>query len=361
MSAFLDGALRPRLSITLGVIAFAVAEIAALSVFVTPDVVARLEPGVLARNVDDDGAALTHALVSAQRSPARTGHFALVGASSMREAFWRIDTLRDAVAGTGSGGDATRLGAFDLTSGGQALAESLAVLRGLPDTPRGVVVLGIGPGTLFADRAELEARFEHPTSALDVEDMNAVARALGLPERASTGVYFLDHLQFFVSRPQVPVRLAWGALSLRRHRYLGRTQWTDERWRERVGTLRASLETRAADEALLSAQVDALDDALSRLQRETRWRPILLMPPLAPRARPALAEARRAAHDRIAPRAARRGVPLVDLDAAAALGDEDFYDYTHLRSEEAMRRYERQLAALIALHLPVASSPAVRP
>ena len=118
MSAFLDGALRPRLSVTLGVIAFALVEIAALCVFVTPDVVARLEPGVLARNVDDDGAALTHALVTAQREPARSAHVALVGASSMREAFWHIDTLRDSVAGALEQPGETTLGAFNLTSGG---------------------------------------------------------------------------------------------------------------------------------------------------------------------------------------------------------------------------------------------------
>jgi len=361
MSAFLDGALRPRLGVTLGVIAFALVEIAALGLLVTPDVVAHLEPGVLARNVDDDGAALTHALVTAQRAPDRSAHIALVGASSMREAFWHIDTLRDAVAGALEVPDASALGAFDLTSGGQALAESLAVLRALPETPHGAVVLGIGPGTLYADRAELQARFEHPTSALAVDDMNAVARVLGMPERVSTGVYFFDHLQFFVSRPQVPVRLAVGAVAPRRHRYLGRVQWTDERWGERVDALRVGFERRARDNALVSAHLVALEQTLTHLQRQTQWRPILLEPPLAPRALPALAEARRAAHALVAPLAARLGVPLVDLDAEAALVDEDFHDYTHLRSEEAMRRYEKRLAALVARHLSGPNPSAVRP
>ena len=361
MSAFLDGALRPRLSVTLGVIAFALVEIAALCVFVTPDVVARLEPGVLARNVDDDGAALTHALVTAQREPARSAHVALVGASSMREAFWHIDTLRDSVAGALEQPGESTLGAFNLTSGGQALGESLVVLGALPETPRGVVVLGIGPGTLFADRTDLQTRFEHPTSALAVDDMNAVARVLGMPERTATGLYFLDHLQFFVSRPQVPVWLALGAPEPRRHRYLGRRQWTDERWVERVDALRVGFEQRAQDDALVSAHLVALEQTLTHLQRQTQWRPILLEPPLAPRARPALTEARSAARARVAPLAARLGVPLVDLDAEAALVDEDFHDFTHLRSEEAMRRYEARLAALVARHLSGPNPSTVRP
>jgi hypothetical protein len=355
MSAFLDGALRPRLGVTLGAIAFALVEIFALCLVVSPDVVARLEPGVLARNTDDDGAALTHALVTAQRAPARSSHVALVGASSMREAIWHIDSLADTVAqDAGLAQGASTLSAFDLTSGGQALAESLAVLRALPESQRGVVVLGIGPGTLFADRDELQARFEHPISALAVDDMNALARALGMPERVSTGIYFLDHLQFFVSRPQVPVRLAVGALTLRRHRYLGRTPWTEARWAERLDALRLDFARRAQDEALVAAHLAALEETLTRLARDTRWRVVLIEPPLAPRARPTLAEARQAAHALIAPLAERMDVPLVDLDAEARLVDADFHDFTHLRSEDAMRRYEARLAALIAQTLDAA-------
>jgi hypothetical protein len=47
-------------------------------------------------------------------------------------------------------------------------------------------------------------------------------------------------------------------------------------------------------------------------------------------------------------------VPLVDLDTEARLVDADFHDFTHLRSEDAMRRYEARLAALIAQTLDAA-------
>lgn len=348
-AAFLDGLRQPRLSTALGILLVAAVEIAALCAWVTPDRLADLAPGLLMRQSDDDGAAISIRALQLRRdaNPQARPVVVVTGASSLREALLSEDTLRaDLAAALGPEGaapDAFRL--YDLATSGQFLFESLALLRAVPrDTP-GVLVLGVGPLRLLLSPADVQDRVRHPNLALPRELLDPPAAALGAEIPWSTGNFFLDQAQFFVSRPQVPVRALLGPTTLRRHRYLGREPWSDARLAETVAELRAraegGVEVAERSLALLAGELPALVAGGCRTV-------VLLEAPKSPRAAAALADLDAAWRGRTAEIGRAAGALIWNLDAEAGLTEADFHDYTHLGRREAMERYQRALAARLA-------------
>jgi hypothetical protein len=297
LSAFMDGLTGIRLSTALGIFAFALAELALLAALVTPDRIAALPAGVVARHAGDDGASTTVAALQMARTAGARPAVVLVGASSLREALVGAESLRADLAGR-LGVAEDRLEVHDLTTSGQELFESLALLDLLPPETPGVLVIGAGAARLMRPRATTLDRFEHPNLAIDAPALDARGAELGFTPPHRAGVYLLDHLQFYVTRPQLLWRPFTGPITLARHRYLGRTPWTERRWVKGLDTLVALLDdpspiTEANLTALSGRAAPARGGRAAQRRaagrRDAPPGPRARRPPWWPRSRPACA------------------------------------------------------------------------
>ncbi len=349
-AAFLDGLTRPRLSTALGMLAFAALQIGALTAWLTPERLALMPAGVLMRHTDDDGAAISIRALQMVYTPNPDARPLVVvtGASSLREALVDETGLASDLSAAVGGASADTFRVYDLCTSGQELSESLALLSAVPDDAPGVRLVGIGPLRLLRTPAEIQDRMDHPNLALPRAMLDGPAAALGATLPTATGALFIDQLQFFVSRPQIPLRYVLGPTALRRHRYLGETPWTADRMAEVTGELRGR--------AISGAEVGEkslvlMADVLGRLTAGGRRTVVVLEPPQSPQAAPALADIDTTWRPKMQAVAARAGALYWNLDAEAGLTTADFHDYTHLGRREAMERYQRALAARLAPYL----------
>lgn len=354
LTAFWDGLTGIRLSTALGIFAFALAELALLAALVTPDRVAALPAGVVARHGGDDGASTTVAALQMARTAGARPTVVLVGASSLREALLDAESLRTDLAGR-LGVAEDRLEVHDLTTSGQELFESLALLDLLPAETPGVLVIGAGAARLMRPRATTLDRFEHPDLAIDAPALDARGAELGFTPPHRSGVYLLDHLQFYVTRPQLLWRPFTGPIALARHRYLGRTPWTEKRWVKGLDTLVALLDDPTP---VTEANLGALSAALPRLAAGGRRSVVLLDAVMHPRARERVGPLVAGVEARVREMAGRHGAQYLSLDAEARIEPGDFYDHTHFVTETAMQRYQSALAGHLApLLRPCVTTP----
>lgn len=261
----------------------------------------------------------------------------LTGASGLRYALapiWNLDReLALAV-------DGARV--IDLMTDDQSVLETLAILALLPERFDGIVIVGLNPVRWSRPTALPDPHFGF-VYRLGVRSpfLAGWQRARGdEPEPAHS--FFWDNRAFLLPRLAPLVRNALGQPpaeyvpppenpnKVGEHRwagFVGRLDGIDERFAEYGPENLAQLARAGAD-----------------LAARTAGELVLLEAPLSPRAAAAygpefLAHWQR----RIADFADEQGWPYWDLQAAAGLDEPDFFDWMHLRHEDARGRFRAAL------------------
>lgn len=342
-AAFRRGLLAPgglaiSLALAVGLVPFGV-----LAATIDEEFVAGPSSRLLAIGATDTSLQATSDLVGAMtKDPARPRVW-MFGPSSIRNS---VDgpRLASALGGVVANG----------TSGGQGIVEALGLIdAAVASGARGVVVLGIGPGNLSQEPEKIAERLrERPPFGIRSKAFDDFLAANGTAPATPTGNYFFDNRRTYL--PRVPYLLAnavTGPSPLIAMPTRGKPVASEKEWRERTGRGSARLvQFRKNGEANM-VHLAAIAD---RIAAAPDLRLVLVQQPRNPRyigggdVDDVFEESLRMTREF----AAARKIPFLEIDVKAALTADDFYDGTHLRTDEGINRYTDTLAAeLVALGL----------
>ncbi len=339
------GGLAISLAIALGLVPFGV-----LAATIDEEFVAGPSSRLLAIGETDTSLQATSDLVAAMTNDPARPRVWMFGPSSIRNS---VDGPRLAAALSGaSGGDGDVVA--NGTSGGQGIVEALGLIdAAVASGARGVVVLGIGPGNLSQEPDKIADRLrERPPFGVRSKAFDDFLAADGTPPAKPTGNYFFDNRRTYLPRvPYLLANLVTGPSPLIAMPTRGKPVASEKEWRERTGRGSARLgQFRKHGEANM-VHLAAIAD---RIAAAPDLRLVLVQQPRNPRyigggdVDDVFEESLRMTREF----AAARKIPFLEIDVKAALTADDFYDGTHLRTDEGINRYTDTLAAeLVALGL----------
>ena len=331
--------MQPSLPALLGTLMVAASLFAACAVVITPEFLTSIDYGYLMSDERDEYARLTTIGLRLQNAGPPSAAVVLLGASAMREAISDAGDIERLIA-VRSG---RSVPVYDLMAGGLDLWQTSALIGCLGRGFTGVVVLGVSPGRLARDRDGLAMLLENPRLGLHSAGFDEEVRLAGLAVPRRTGVYFLDHFRFFVARRWSLLRVVKGPAEPMRHPFLNRDPATGERWESLVERQMSRLESYYQNR---EANLAVIERAVERLRRNGSVEVVLLEASRHPAlvglvySKELWADHRR----RVGQFAHDHDVHYWDLQTDSDLSEDDFADYTHLRSAEAVQRYTRILA-----------------
>lgn len=294
--------------------------------------------GYLAIDDEDTHVWASGRLYELLREPQDTPLVAVIGSSGIVEAMTEEEELegflRELV------GDRVR--AADLSCFDQSILEAPLLMDRLPERFDGVVVVGVSPRLIGRGW-----RWERPFGdrlAVRSAAVEELARGLGLVVEEQTGDFFWDNRRFFL--PRIPSLLAnalRGPRHWRRHLYRDSGRMGEDILEKQYYRVRLAMEHYLENRP---AALELLGTVGRSLQERGRVRVVLLETPVRPSAIPVVYgdELYREHGECMQRFAAENGFEYWNLSQEAALGENDYYDYTHLCDEDAQRRFTKVLA-----------------
>jgi hypothetical protein len=337
--AFWEGVSRPSLIAAFGAIVLGLGQIALVATSLTTERVARLPSGFLMEDSYDYYGYVTQQALQMASTNGAGPTVVLLGTSASRHAIADHEAFeRQLTEALGQPVDFRVL-----STGSQTLWEAAAVAEYLPQDLAGVVLVEVSPWRLGAGPEELRELVERPRLGLDSRIVRAEAAAAGLHVPEPTGNYLVDHGRFLVPRLWTLVRnLVAGSPEYVEHgrhledvldeRRMKRTLWITEE-RMQVFTERGA------------QAAPVLRELVAELRRRPGLRVALVETVVHPRLKEVYGDRLPAYQARSAALAKELGVFHWQPGVAAALGSDDFRDWTHLYKREAQERYEDALAA----------------
>jgi hypothetical protein len=337
-SAFVEGALRPSLPACLGTLALVATQTLILSLVVSEETVARLEPTTLMSGVTDWDAYITVKALALKHREDSNPVVVCTGDSLIMAA---VDDPADVARELRSS-----VGPVDfefLATYGQSLWDTVTILDQLPKDARGAVVIGVSPVRMMDDVSRLRRLASSPRLALSSPAFEDEARRAGQPLPWRTGVYFLDHSRWFAARPSMVLGWLTEPVEPDMH-YVVRLlpAWKDEDWEKPT-----RIASRLSQPENMPSMFAMLERAVRRLQARENVRVAVLEMPRHPRLAAVFRRAIEEYQTRICDFAERMKVAHWRLDDEARLAPEDFSDPVHISNAAARRRFQRVLTRRI--------------
>jgi hypothetical protein len=350
-----DGFVGRSLSSCVGAIAFALIEIACCCWFFAPPRLAELSPGVLMQDAGDEYCLLSFRLMHYRRVDFRGLQVAYLGASTATRSLLDHDPVALSRAVSRAAQRPVRFGLW--SSNGQRYEDALVVLDQLPAHFQGAFVLVVND--YKDDDRQLGGagqRFYERILAESASSRDELWREEGHAPHG-TGVFFLDHLDFFAARrtaalrfgaaPRAPRRLeppVDEAERLRRMREQLRAGWG--RPPRRTGAPAAD-DRNEREPPVLGKNRRVIDKLVDKLT-ERGIIPVFVEAPLNPKRAPYSSRRLAQYYGDMARYAAERGVLYWNWNGALALSPEDFGDAIHLESPAARAEYQKLLTENLA-------------
>jgi hypothetical protein len=241
----------------------------------------------------------------------------------------------------------------NLCSSRQPILSHLALIENLPRNRPVTVILGLGPARFTSDRAHLQNLYDGDYLPLSGPAEQALAREIGLDPGRATGIALIDDRIFYTGRIRALVKNL-GRILLR-----GSPVQQDEK--QYIGKRMVSAEAFNTLSALLAARFDnaEMTIAMNRnlLARTVAFaktcpnlRLVLVEHPINPNfLADHLGQTRYDDHLAFMRRFAEaEGLPYWTLGNDLGLGEEAFYDWAHIASEEAQSALRMALADRLA-------------
>lgn len=354
-SAFKAGLFQPSLPALVGLVAVLVSWLVGASLVVDRDFAMGPGNGHLTNGPTDTYGNLFNEALDLERRLAVDAdpRVLLIGASSMRESLAELGTLQSLVSGAAGPEVTPEL----LTAGALSVWEMAALLDPLRADLTGIVALEVSPRRLSTSPEKLEELLHAPRFPFDSPWVNERAGEHGIEPPSRTGVFFLDHLGFFATRPKILLQA--NRPPVEPLRYL------TSRWRPPEGAEWERVDQSAAGWLQAWPQhadfnLDCYQDLIADLSADGRVAVVLIEAPSNPavdariyaeaEAAEALADYRR----RVETFAVEIGVPYWRPSHDLALPAEAFHDHTHLREGYAREQITAELGRRLAEHWPVA-------
>jgi hypothetical protein len=176
-----------------------------------------------------------------------------------------------------------------------------------------------------------------------------------VPVRATTGNYFLDHLEFFTSRPAIFVNLVRGPREPRMSRTYRWRTFSPPEWEAAVMKRREGL---MSYEQMSGSHWAMLERLITAMQSGGQIKFVLLESPRNPATFERLMsmDDSRAVLERyeaeVRQFASRLGIDYIDVSPEAELKAEHFMDTSHIKDPAAKSRFGRLVGQRLAALMP---------
>lgn len=354
-SAFKAGLFEPSLPALVGLAAVLVTWLVGASAIVDRDFARGPGNGHLTNGPTDTyGNLFNDALDLERRLTEEPGpRVLLIGASSMREGLASLETLE--VPLTGAAEEPVR--AELLTAGALSVWEMAALVDPLRADFEGLIVLEMSPRRLSTSPEKLKEFLHSQRFPFDSPWVEERAATAGIEAPRRTGVFFLDHLGFFATRPKILLQITRPPVEPLRY--------LTSRWRPPEGAEWERVDKSASGwlepwPQHVDFNLDCYRELIADLTADGRIAVVLLEAPSNPAvdqriyAEPSASDALRAYRERVEAFASDVGVPYWRVSHDIALPAEAFHDHTHLREGYAREQLTAELARRLAGHWPQA-------
>lgn len=261
----------------------------------------------------------------------------VVGASSLRVAI-KEKTLSSILGPS--------LPVFELCTGAQTFSDTATLLDIIPDGSYGIVVIGVGPGRFAQSTELLASRAITPALAIRTSFLdNELIRIDETPPSRSTN-YFLDNRHYFLTRYRFVYRNLLVGPPTEKFKQLGSTPLKEKENQER--SLKVSQRYKESD-LYHDFNSSMLKRVIDKLKNRTKME-VALLETLMKESFVAdyLGEDFLHEHKKRNRQFANDlGISYWDIGDAIEFSEDDFYDYTHLRSHDAANKFTSELASLI--------------
>jgi hypothetical protein len=347
VDGFLAGLIRPSGASLLGMILFAFVEVVVALVLFTPRRMASLPPVILMKNARDDYARVTFLTYRLKYGPRAPLSVVYLGPSTAQRALF--DSLEprpiEARLGRMVGRD---VDFYSLYAAGETIEESALLAHQLPAGFRGVVAM-----VIFEDKDDERSRRLAMEANADLEERLPMDPEPGGAPRVGfdgkplrrTGIYFLDHLQFFSARRasllhpwQTWAPLARGGVSL--------TTPPAYRSEERA------FETRYRNNPmpLVRRELDLLADVVDTA-RARGAAVVLVESPSNPRYQALKGDDHAVYQEKIREFSTQHGAEYWDINPEVHPRRQDFEDAVHLGTSAMRRRFQNVFCSHLAAKL----------
>lgn len=339
MLAFYQGLVEPSMASMLGIALCMALWFVAFSTLITTQFVANLEPGFLMKRPSDDYAHLTVEALHMKASRADPS-IVFIGASSLKHGLVDVDQLQ-ALLREESG---RMIPVYNLTAPQLKIWEAANIISLLDDPGGHIFLVSLSAKKLAVKKRELAKIKRRPRIGFKTEAFDQELREYGISLPFRTGNYFVDNIQFFISRYEALLNVFTGPVEHQRYQDQGE-RIPEEDWEEHMLKMQEFFvgypEMHEENFAALSRMVESASQVGGRV--------IFVQPPLNPRAAKYIPPEVRDAYARDVQKfAAMEGAQYWDIDAEMDYSDEDFHDWTHIREEDMRLAYSKKLMTHIA-------------
>jgi hypothetical protein len=302
---------------------------------------------VLRDELDDYGFA-SKSVYELRSQLTKVDGLALIGTAAMREGLLLAPQTSDLLKSHLQ----KDIKVIPLMTGGQSGLEMAALAVEAASKINGVIVLGVSPSRLAANPAELASLVRNPRLAFQSKAFEEEAKANGHIPTTRFGLYSLDNYQFFVARYWFLLRnLIVGPINdWNMHPYLNLEQKDEVAWLVDAKKLKDRL---ANYDAYADKNLQSYDRLLVRLKDFPNVKVVLLDIPLNPRTiNEVMGINFYSAHrKRIAEFAKKHAVSYVNVNDINSLTENDFQDWSHIRSSRAQKEITEHLLKTVRLLL----------
>lgn len=350
-SAFKAGLFQPSLPALIGLVAVLVSWLVGASLVVDRDFAKGPGNGHLTNGPTDTYGNLFNQALDLERrlEVDADPRVLLIGASSMRESLSPLGTVQ-AIVSAAAGPELTP---ELLTAGALSVWEMAALLDPLRETLHGLVVLEVSPRRLSTSPEKLQELLHAQRFPFDSPWVDAQAQAAGIEPKSRTGVFFLDHLGFFASRPRIALQVAREPVEPLR--YLT-SMWRPPQGAEWERVDRSASAWLQVFPEHVEFNLGCYRALIQDLQAGGRIGVVLLEAPSNPAVDERIyadAEAAAAVEEyrqRVEAFAGELGVPYWHVAQDLELAPEAFHDHTHIREGYARDQLTLELSRRLAEH-----------
>ncbi|WP_300064320.1 hypothetical protein [uncultured Roseobacter sp.] len=307
---------------------------------ISPDFVAQHGARYLPMSGRDHSFFVTNAILELQQSEDTRPLLLIVGASVTRASYGSEASLERKILESTGRDVEVRV----LCIGRQPLIQNIANIdEVLTDKRPTTVVFGIGPGNFFSGDEVIRDIIEEPRLGYRSERINLEAERLGLASFRITNNYFYDNLDFFMLRRLSPLKnVLSGPFEQEQTRYIGRNQKPPKKFHEHSMEVLARLDDFQEG---MPYTFDLLNRSLERWRQFDSFKIIFSDMAVNPVfVRDYLGEDVREDYlARMRVWAAKQNVDFAMLQPKVGLHPDDFFDWGHIRSADAVRRLQDAL------------------
>ena len=238
---------------------------------------------------------------------------------------------------------------YKLCSSAQTLWEMLVLIEQIPSKSEGIILLSIGPRQLARSNLDLIALKKTPKLLLESDDLNAKFRESNISVKEPSSNYFVENYLFFTPRIKSAIANVFNGAPQAKSRYTDKPVMNESDWQKTSNRVSQSLIAELPIH--IRDNIELLGKLIEKVRLNTKMKVVIHIPPINPRFEDEhfTDVANQLYQLHLKELAEKYNIPLMGKMKNEYWDKNDFYDWTHIRSQSKQQQYSTNLVKELKL------------